>query len=196
MRVTDSYRYEIFKNNLAILRSRLAKNEEMIASEKKILAPSDDPVGTSQYMQLTAQKNTNSQFIKNVQQLSTLGGAYETAANSVSDVLTNAKALATTMASDTQDADTRKTAATEIESLIEQLVTVGNSKVGSTYIFGGKRSDTQAFTLNNADYSVTFNGSNEVSRVQIATGQTENMASRGKNFLEPPPDRLPTYLRP
>ena len=182
MRVTDSYRYEVFKNSLSILKERLAKTEEMIASEKKILAPSDDPVGTSQYMQLKAQKETNSQYVKNIQQLSTLGGAYETAANGVSEILAKAKELATTMASDTQDASTRQTAAAEVESLIEQLVTVGNSRVGSTYIFGGKRSNTTSFTLN-ADYSVTFNGSNEVSKVQIATGQTENMGISGEKFF-------------
>jgi flagellar hook-associated protein 3 FlgL len=183
MRVTDSYRYEVFKNSLSILKERLAKTEEMIASEKKILAPSDDPVGTSQYMQLKAQKETNSQYVKNIQQLSTLGGTYETAANGVSEILAKAKELATTMASDTQDASTRQTAAGEVESLIEQLVTVGNSRVGSTYVFGGKKSDVTAFTLNDVDYSVTFNGSNEVSKVQIATGQTENMGISGEKFF-------------
>jgi flagellar hook-associated protein 3 FlgL len=183
MRVTDSYRYEVFKNSLSILKERLAKTEEMIASEKKILAPSDDPVGTSQYMQLKAQKDTNSQYVKNIQQLSTLGGAYETAANGVSEILAKAKELATTMASDTQDASTRRIAATEVESMIEELVTLGNSRVGSTYIFGGKKSDTTAFTLNDADYSVTFNGSSDVLKVQIASGQTENMGISGEKFF-------------
>jgi len=183
MRVTDSYRYELFKNNLAMLKSRLGRTEEMIASEKKILSPSDDPVGTSQYTKLAAQKNTNSQYIKNIQQLATMGGAYETSVNSVTDVLTNAKQLATTMASDTQDASTRLTAANEVESLIEQLVTVANSKVGSTYIFGGKKSDASPFTLNSSDYSVSFNGTSDVSKVQIASGQTENMGISGQTFF-------------
>ena len=183
MRVTDSYRYEIFKNNLAVLKARLGRNEEMIASEKKILSPSDDPVGTSQYMKLTTQKITNSQFIKNIQQLSTLGGAYESAANSMTDILTAAKQVATTMASDTQDATTRLTAAEQVETLMEQLVTIANSKVGSTYIFGGKKSDTAAFTLDTTDYSVQFNGSGDVSKVQIANGQTEDMGISGKRFF-------------
>jgi flagellar hook-associated protein 3 FlgL len=183
MRVTDSYRYETFKNSLSMLKERLAKSEEMIASEKRILSPSDDPVGTSQYMQLNAQKDTNSQYVKNIQQLSTYGGTYETAANSVSDVLASAKELATTMASDTQDASTRKIAAGEVESLIEQLVTVGNSKVGNTYVFGGKKSNTTAFTLNTTDYSVTFNGSSEVSKAQIASGQTTDMGISGETFF-------------
>lgn len=183
MRVTDSYRYELFKNNLAMLKTRLGRTEEMIASEKKILSPSDDPVGTSQYMGLTAQKSTNSQYVKNMQQLSTLGGTYETSANSISDILTTAKQVATTMASDTQDASTRLTAAQQVETLIEQLVTIGNSKVGSTYVFGGKKSDTAAFTLNTTDYSVTFNGTGDVPKVQIANGQTEDMGISGKTFF-------------
>jgi flagellar hook-associated protein 3 FlgL len=182
MRVTDSYRFQSFQSGLATLKERMDKTEEMISSTKKILAPSDDPVGSAKYIQLQTQKNTNSQYLKNLQQLTTLGGYYETTANTVSDVLNSAKELATTMASDTQDATTRQDAATNVEGLIEQLVTAGNTRVGNTYIFGGKKSNAAAFTLN-ADYSVTFNGSSDVLKVQTSSGQTESMGISGQTFF-------------
>jgi flagellar hook-associated protein 3 FlgL len=182
MRVTDSYRFEIFKNNLSILKEKMNRTEEMIASEKKILSPSDDPVEAAKYVRMQAQKDKNDQYLKNLQQLSTLGGTYETATIGAKNIFTTAKQLATTMASDTQNAATRLTAATEVESLIEQLVTVGNTKVGNTYVFGGTKSSVAAFTLN-ADYSVTFNGSGDVPKVQTSNGRTENLGISGETFF-------------
>jgi len=99
MRVSDSYKFQSFQTNISSVKEQLQKIATMISSQKKILSPSDDPAGTSEYMQFQAQTDTNSQYIKNLQQLSTLGGTYETAANSVTDILTSAKQLATTMAS-------------------------------------------------------------------------------------------------
>ncbi|MBA4416617.1 MAG: flagellar hook-associated protein 3 [Syntrophus sp. (in: bacteria)] len=182
MRVTDSYRFQSFQSSIATSKERMNKIEEMISSSRKILTPSDDPVGTAEYMQLQTQNNTNIQYLKNLQRLTTLGGYYETTANTVKGVLNTAKQLATTMASDTQNATTRKDAATNVEGLIEQLVTAGNTKVGNTYIFGGKKSNTAAFTLN-ADYSVTFNGSSDVLKVQTSSGQTEKMGISGQTFF-------------
>ena len=182
MRIADSFRFQSFQNNISTLKEQLNKTEEMISSTKRILAPSDDPVGTTEYMQLQTQNKTNSQYLKNLQQLTTLGGYYETTANTVKDILNSAKQLATTMASDTQDATTRKDAATNVEGLIEQLVTAGNTKVGNTYIFGGKKSNAAAFTLN-ADYSVTFNGSSDVLKVQTSNSQTEKMGISGETFF-------------
>jgi flagellar hook-associated protein 3 FlgL len=183
MRVTDSYRFQSLQSNVATSKKRMSKIEEMISSSKKILTPSDDPVGAATYMQLRTQNNTNIQYLKNLQHLTTLGGFYETTANTVKDILISAKELATTMASDTQDATTRRDAATKVEGLIEQLVTVGNTKVGNTYVFGGKKSNAAAFTLNEADYSVTFNGSSDVLRVQTSSGQTEKMGISGQTFF-------------
>lgn len=182
MRVTDSFRYEIYKNSLNVMKSQLDKLGQEVSSGKKILDPSDDPVGSAEAVRLQTQQDQNSQYVKNLTQLTTLGSMYETSANSVSDILSNAKQLATTMASSTQDRSTRAIAAQEVQGMIDQLVTVGNTKVGGTYIFGGKKSNTPAFTLN-ADYSVTFNGTSDVPKIEVSKGNTQNLGFSGQTFF-------------
>ena len=183
MRVTDSFRYEIYKNSLSALKAGLDKTGQMVTSGKKILTPSDDPVGTGEAIRLQSQQDVNSQYVKNLSQFTMFGSMYETSANSVSDMLSNAKQLATTMASATQDKSTRAMAAQEVQGMIDQLVMVGNSKVGNTYIFGGKKSDAPPFTLN-PDYSVTFSGTGDVPKVEVSRGNTQDLGISGQKFFD------------
>ena len=180
MRVTDNLRFESFKRSVTNLKERLDKNQEKISSQKKILTPADDPVGAGQYVQLTAQKNKNDQYTKSLNQLTSLAGTYETAVNGISDVLNRAKQLAVNMSSDTVDATTRKTAASAVEGMIQELVILGNTKAGNSYVFGGMKSDSAAFTLDSTTYGVTFNGTTDVPRVAVAAGQTENLGMSGQ----------------
>jgi flagellar hook-associated protein 3 FlgL len=178
MRVTDSLRYQSYSTNLAAIKEQLARYTEEISSKQKILSPSDDPVGSETYIQLTAQQDSNTQYLSNLSTLSTLGGTIETSVNSISDILTAAAELATTMASDTVDSTSRTSAATEVEGYIEELVSLGNTKTGNTYIFGGTNSSTPAYTLN-ADYSVTYNGSTSTTSIQVSNGQTMKVGMTG-----------------
>ncbi len=187
MRVTDNLRMELFKNSVLSIREKLQKTSDQISSQKAILSPSDDPVGTSQYIQLSAQKSRNDQYVKNMERLTMLSGTTEASINSISDVLTQAKQLAVTMSSDTVSADTRASAVAQVEGLIEQLVTVGNTNVSGTYIFGGKKTDTAPFTLNTTDptdpatyYTVTYNGTADVPKVNVAAGQSVNLGMTGE----------------
>jgi len=75
----------------------------------------------------------------------------------MNDLLANAKDVAIDHASGSMDDALRETAVTQVESIIEQLVTLGNTVVGDTYVFGGKQSTSAPFRLN-PDYSVDFLG--------------------------------------
>ncbi len=186
MRVSDNYRFEFFKASVQALKGKLDRNQEKISSQKEILAPSDDPVGTAQYIQLQTQQDKNTQYVKNLERLTTLSGMYETSINSVSDVLTAAKQLAVTMSSDTVTKENRAAAVSEVEGMIEQLASLGNTKVGGTYIFGGKKTDTAPYAVNTTVdpsdgnyYSVSFSGTSDVPSVNISSGQTEKLGMSG-----------------
>ena len=122
MRVSDSIRYETFINNTAALKEKIDKNQQMTASGKKILAPSDDPVAMATSIQLDAQKSMNDQYTRNLSTLSMFGSMYETSLNTIQDSLTRAKQLAISARSDTMDAAGRQASAEEIKKMIEQLV--------------------------------------------------------------------------
>jgi len=181
MRVTDKLRSEFSKKQISSLNEKIAVLQEQISSEKKVLHPSDDPVIYSRNVQMTSEKNLNTQYKRNLDRLNTFAGTYETVFGSMKDLLNTAKQLAVTQSSDQMDAASRKTAAIQIEGIIENLVTLGNTKVGNTYAFGGKKSDTAAFVLNDTDYSVTFQGSDDVPEIYVDGSTKEKLGISGKS---------------
>jgi flagellar hook-associated protein 3 FlgL len=178
MRVTDSFRYDLYTNMLSTLKEKIDKNQVMVASGRKILTPSDDPAAFAKAMQIDAQKSMNDQYRKNLNSLKTTGAYYETSVNTISDLLTKAKELAVQMASDTVDANARKSAAEEIDGIIQQLVAVGNTKVGSTYIFGGKKSNLAPYNQDG-----DFSGTEEVTKVAVDSSSTMDGSISGSRIF-------------
>jgi flagellar hook-associated protein 3 FlgL len=183
MRVADRMKYESFKMNLGDIQQRLARTQEMIASGKKVIDPSDDPVVAARSVQIGAEQQVGAQLKKNLQSLQLLDSTYESSLNAVNDLLSRAKQVAITQSSDTMDASSRKTASEEIKGIIEQLVTIGNTKVGNNFVFGGMKSGSAAFSLNTADYSVAFNGSQNVPQVFVDGSEKMNLGMSGKDVF-------------
>ena len=172
MRVTDALRFELYKNQLSTLKTSMDQLTTEVASGKKILVPADDPASFAKNIEITAQQSQNTQYAKNLNSLQTASSYYQTAVNTVSNVLTQVQQLAVQQASDTVDANSRSTAASQVNDIIQQLVAVGNTKVGNTYLFGGKNSSVPAYTLNTTTNAVTFNGTSAVTKVAVDSSTT------------------------
>ncbi|HOJ42973.1 MAG TPA: flagellar hook-associated protein FlgL [Syntrophorhabdaceae bacterium] len=178
MRIADSLKYEIFTRNLSKIKELVDRTQNQIASGKKVLTPSDDPVAASSGIGLEVEKKINAQYERTLNKLKPLGGFYDTAITGIHDLLTKAKEIAITQASDTMDASTRRSSAEQVKGIIEQLVTIGNTKLGNTFIFGGEKTETTPFTLND-DYTVTYNGTVAVSSVYIDRATKEESGMSG-----------------
>ncbi len=172
MRVTDSYRFDLYKKIFANLKEKADRTTQMIASQRRIMAPSDDPISYAKSLQIDAQLDKNAQFKKNINSLQTTAAYYESAINNVSDLLSEAKQLTIQMASDTADEESRLSAAEQIDGIIDQLMALGNTKVTDTYIFGGTQSTTVPYTIDGATGDVVFNGSANVNQVFVSSSAT------------------------
>ena len=117
------------------------KSTQEVASGKKVQVPSDNPSSYAQNLQILTQQSQNTQYKNNLNSLQALGSYYQTSVNSISNILSSVQQLAVEQASSTVDANSRSTAAEQVNDLIQQLVTLGNTKVGDTYIFGGTKSN-------------------------------------------------------
>jgi len=167
MRVADSFRYQLYVSTLSNLKAQMDQATGEVASGKKVQVPSDDPAAYSQNLELLAEQSQNSQYKGNLTSLQALSGYYQTSLNTVSNLLTTVKQLAVQMTSDTVDATSRATAASQVNDIISQLVAVGNTKVGGTYIFGGMKADTAPYQANG-----TFSGTSGVGQVAVDASTT------------------------
>lgn len=183
MRIGDRLKFELFKTNIGSLKEKIDANQEMIASQKKVVKPSDDAVAFSAIMEMEGEKRLNGQFKRNVDRLNMVAGTIETSFDTIHTLLTRAKAVAVTQASSTMDASTRQYSSEEIKGIMEQLVTLGNTKVSGAYVFGGKNAETVPFVLNDLDYSVTFQGTDDVPTVFVDSGEKEKMGMSGRDVF-------------
>ncbi|HVN98150.1 MAG TPA: hypothetical protein VMT62_17120 [Syntrophorhabdaceae bacterium] len=154
IRISDSMRYAGLEQSIARISKQLNDLEIKVSSQKNVNTPSDDPTKFATNVQLDAERSLVGQFTTNLQSQTLVVNMYGTCFSSIGDQLSNLEQLANNYES--SDASVRQSASEEVKGIIEQLVTVGNTKLGGAYIFGGKQSDVAPFQLNN-DYSVSFN---------------------------------------
>jgi flagellar hook-associated protein 3 FlgL len=159
--------YQSYVTTLSNLKSQMDQATEEVSSGKKVVVPSDDPSAYAQNLEVLAEQSQNTQYKSNLTSLQTLSGYYQNSLNTVSSVLTSAKQLAVQMASDTVDESSRTAAASQVNDMISQLVAVGNTKVGDTYIFGGMKADTAPYAADG-----TFSGTSAVGQVAVDSSTT------------------------
>lgn len=180
MRISDSMRYRLLQANITKVAEQLNSIQTKISTQKEINVPSDDPIKFAAAIQYDAERAIGSQFNETLTRLNTFVGMYDTCFSTVSSQLSGIKSLAINYGS--MDSELQDAASEQIKNVIEQLVTVANTKIGSTYIFGGEQADSAPFHLN-SDYSVTYNVSQQAedaSDVYVDKGQLASFGISGR----------------
>ncbi len=179
MRVTNSIIYDTIKLRLGNITEGLNKANTTVATGKRILKLSDDPVGLTQGLNIKSAVSSIEQMGRNI----TLGkswlAASESAMSQVQDVISEAKALCIQMANSTVGASERRSAAETVQNLLEEIVSLANTEVNGRYIFAGFETDTAPFNLE-SDNSVTYHGDNNTFTVKIGKDATVQVGSDGQ----------------
>ena len=175
MRITNLM---IQKNLMSDLRNRMrsiSKASTQATTGHRINTVSDDPVDASQIMRMQNQIHDIQQFQRNGTYATTKLSVEDTAISSLCATITTAKGLAMgTTAADPND-PSRKSALAQAQTLKDQLVALGNTKIGDQYIFGGDYSTTPPFQSNG-----TFVGNTGTQQVEITSGVTLPMTHSGQ----------------
>lgn len=115
------------------------KAREDVSTGRRIRRMSDDPSSASEVVRSSSSLRALDQFRRNI----TTGQGRANAEESVLDQLTNTLArgieLAINQASSTASPQTRLIAKSEVDQLINYAVSLGNTKFGDDYLFGGTR---------------------------------------------------------
>ena len=184
MRIGDNFTYQLYVTQLSNLKVQMNQASEEVASGKKVMVPSDDPSSYAQNLQVLAEQSQNTQYGKNLSTLQTNGAYYDTAVNSIGNILGSIQQLAIEQTSSTVGSDSRTSAVSQVNDLIQQLATVGNTKVGDTYIFGGTKSNNPAYTVDTSSGApvVTFTGSTAVGQVAVNNSTTVAAGISGQSI--------------
>lgn len=147
MRITQSMITENFMRNLNQNLKRLADVNDMIAAQRKIRRPSDDPVGAALALKLRRQLSAIEQYNSNAKDALTWMKDTETALTNVGDILQRLNELTVQAANGTLTPEDREKILYEVRELKDQLLQEANSTSINRYIFGGYITDKPPFAI-------------------------------------------------
>jgi len=173
----------------ASLLSQLSRNNEdlfvtqqQIATGKRILTPSMDAFGSSEYLRYASRASRNSSYLDAVSDLTATYNFTDGQLNQGSSIVNSLKTIALRESNDgASDSQTRLGSITEINSLRQALMTFANATLGGQSIFAGQNTTSKAFgTFGDA---VVYNGTAASNMRFIEDGlQVASTLEAGKVF--------------
>ncbi len=124
---------------------QLARAQEQVSTGKRITRMSQDPVAGTDVLRAERDLRALAQYRRNITAARTRVDTQESALDQAGDILVRARELAVTEASSSASAQTRNAVAAEIDTLIQQLVALGNTRIGEDFIFGGTATTAPPF---------------------------------------------------
>lgn len=141
MRITNEMVGTQVLRRLSLGLTSLARQQDHLASGKRLLAPSDDPAGAAQATVTRSRQAATDQWTRNIAEARDRLSAADETITSVANALTRAHELAVQGANDTNDAQARHALASEVDQILEGLVSLANTRrPRDEYLFGGQES--------------------------------------------------------
>lgn len=153
--------------------TRLSDTQERVTTGKRINRPSDDPFGTSRSMADHASMDLIAQYQRTITLAHAELGSTEAALSSLGDVIQRASELAVQADSSSIDSGGRRQIAAEVNQLLSEAITLGNTSYAGRHIFAGQQTQTMPFVEDvpgNAGVVTYAGDSGSVSR-EIGDGQ-------------------------
>jgi flagellar hook-associated protein 3 FlgL len=184
MRISTQTLFETGAAQLGTLQSGLVKTHQQIASGRRILTPSDDPVAAARALEVSQSQSLNTQYGVNRQHAKSALGAVEGTLSSVTallqDVKTNVIAAGNGSYSDTE----RGFLATELRGRFEQLLGLANSRDATgNYMFSGFQTATPPFSESAAGV-VQYDGDQGQRLMQVDSTRQMAASSPGQTVFQ------------
>lgn len=162
----------------------VTRTHEQITSGKKILTPSDDPVGAVRLMQLEKEQGVLDQYKGNLNAAKNSLTQQESALQSINNAMQRVRELALSAGNGALTQTERNAIAVELREREEELLGLMNSKnARGEYLFGGFQGKTQPY-VQTADGTYSYAGDEGRRKVQIASSQELAITDSGKEIFD------------
>ena len=162
MRVTNNMMTDSLVRYLTAQNEALYERQTIIASQKRINRPSDDPIGMGKVLDYRQTLSSIEQYETNIQRGQERLEITEITLDLVDELLQGVRAIAMTEAGGTTES--RQLTAEEVKNLFDQVLDLANSKLNGNYMFSGYQTQTAPFSRDDTlattydQFTVTYNG--------------------------------------
>ncbi len=141
MRITQKMMTDSVNRNLSKNSEKLIKIQNRVSTGKEITKASDDPIGMASILDYRKTLSSIDQYTRNINQARSGIEVAEFTLSGLGELMIRAKELTLAQVTGTVGKDDRQTAALELTQIRDQFIQLANSRHGSRYLFGGRKTD-------------------------------------------------------
>jgi len=183
MRVSTSMIFDSGRDALQRQSADFLHTQLQLASGKRVLTPSDDPVAAARALEVGQTKSVNEQLQTNQGYANDALASLESNLGNIGDILTYIRTRAVEAGNSVLTPAEHQAMAADIEAQFHALVGIANSKDATgEYQFAGFQSDAAAFTVA-ADLTVTYQGDEGARGIQVGSSRTMPVAEPGSRVF-------------
>lgn len=178
MRISTKSMYETGIARISDLQGGLSKMHQQLATGRRILTPSDDPVASARVYDVSQSKAANTQYATNRENVKFALQREEGVLQSVTQLLQDVKVMIVAAGNAAYSDAERRDMGGELQSRLEEMMSLANSDDGmGGYLFAGYKTATQPFSRSGG--AVVYGGDQGERMLQVGLSRTMAFADHG-----------------
>lgn len=170
MRISTQTIYETGGSRMSELQVNLNKTQQQIAAGRRILTPSDDPIGAARALSISQSDAVNEQFAVNRKNATNTLSVAESVLGDVTTTMHNIKTLLVGAGNGTLSDQDRGYIANELQGHLDHLLGQANATDGTeAYLFSGFKSTVAPYTKTQG--GAQYNGDQGARYLQVDTSR-------------------------
>ena len=183
MRISTQTLFDSGAARIGDLQSSLYKTQQQLATGRRVLTPSDDPIAAARALEVTQSQSLNTQYGTNRGYAKDSLAMVDGTLSSVTELLQNVKTTAISAGDGTLGDSQRASIATALQSSLDQLVGLANTRDGQgNYLFSGFQTATPAFAQ--TETGVQYKGDQGQRLIQVDSSRQMAVSSQGQAVFQ------------
>ena len=183
MRISTQTLFESGGASISDLQAMLAKTQQQVATGKRILTPSDDPVAAANALVVIQAQSLNTQHARNRQTATDALTAEDSTLASVTNLIQTVQDAVAAAGNSTLNDSARAAMATSLQANLDQMVGLANTTdAQGNYVFSGYQSNTPAFVQSAT--GATYQGDSGQQLVQVDPTRQMAIGNTGQSVFQ------------
>lgn len=183
MRISTNTIYDLGVASIQQQSTTLLKTQQQVASGRRILTPSDDPIASARVLEISQSKVLNAQYDVNTDSVTSSLGLEEAALVSVGNLIQDARTAAINAGNATLNKSDLASLATDLRGRYQELLGIANSTdANGQYMFSGYKGSTRPFSESTPG-NVAYNGDQGQRLMQISPSRQIAVSDSGADVF-------------
>jgi flagellar hook-associated protein 3 FlgL len=183
MRISTSSIYDAGTRQINTLQSQLARTQQQISADRRLLSAADDPIASARALEVTQSQSINTQFATNRQNARSSLSQLDVALAGAQSLIQDVQTIVVAAGNGAYSQSDRATYAIELEGKLDDLLAAANSADGTGgYLFSGFKSSEAPYTRNSG--GAVYHGDQGQTQLQVAAARQVPISVTGASVFD------------